>query len=537
MEHTATAAALYVRISKDDLNDGLGVERQEKACRQTAERLGWTIAEVYRENDTPSNGKPRKEYERMLADVRAGRRDAVIAWDQDRLTRQPREVEDLIELADETKISIATVNGRSDLESDGGRLVVRMSGSLAKGEVEKKSKRHRAKHEELASKGFPNGGGRRFGFGVDTGTRRVIRDGSEMVVDVDQVAASDEKVRVVWDSSKLNEPEAAVLREVYATILRDGVDVNLSQMCRDLKARGIYSSGNPPKPFSPTTLKCVLVNWANCGIREHNGTPVTEMRSKRLDPVTEEPVRAEYIIERPEFEAVLAILDDPSRKIRRGPSTGKYLMSNLMTCGRCGGVMKAKWSTKPGRTPNSKSHTWYAYGCVDCFMTVGMKGVDARMISYVAGRLVTERDALRDTQEGEPEELTRLRIAHAETSKVIEETFKDTAIPARERVRMVKQLGLELEEIERQIVSFTQSGVIASLLAGVLPPDFMDVPKKVEPLMGDVSMMSEVDWRFQELDLPKKRSVIRALCEVTIAKVEPGMKPGDRVKITELQPV
>ena len=62
---TTRSAAIYVRISRDRNGDCLGVERQEQECRTLAERLGWTVTEVYSDNDISAfSGRRRPDYER-----------------------------------------------------------------------------------------------------------------------------------------------------------------------------------------------------------------------------------------------------------------------------------------------------------------------------------------------------------------------------------------------------------------------------------------------------------------------------------------
>src|SRR5215211_379292 len=116
-------AAIYCRISRARDGSMLGVDRQEPPCRQLAERLGWTVAQVYVDNDLSAySGRRRPEYERILADVRAGRLDAILAWHADRLTRQPLENEGLINLAERYGTKLATVTGEPDLSTPSGRL-------------------------------------------------------------------------------------------------------------------------------------------------------------------------------------------------------------------------------------------------------------------------------------------------------------------------------------------------------------------------------------------------------------------------------
>ena len=98
-----TSAAIYVRISEDREGRELGVERQEQDCRDLADRNGWPAVDIYPDDDISASTRSRKrrpQYELLLADARAGRFDVVVAYTSGRLTRRPRELEDLIDLAE-----------------------------------------------------------------------------------------------------------------------------------------------------------------------------------------------------------------------------------------------------------------------------------------------------------------------------------------------------------------------------------------------------------------------------------------------------
>lgn len=109
-------AAIYARISSDD-GTALGVARQVDDCRREVERHGWEVAEVYTDNDVSASRSKvvRPAYQRMLEDVRAGHLGAITVWDVDRLTRTPRELEDIITFADEHNLKLASVGGEIDL--------------------------------------------------------------------------------------------------------------------------------------------------------------------------------------------------------------------------------------------------------------------------------------------------------------------------------------------------------------------------------------------------------------------------------------
>jgi site-specific DNA recombinase len=82
-------AGVYCRISRDWDGEGRGVARQEADCLVIAARRGWTVVDRYIDNDVGASGhskkRKREEYDRLLADIQAGRIDAMVIWMEDRL--------------------------------------------------------------------------------------------------------------------------------------------------------------------------------------------------------------------------------------------------------------------------------------------------------------------------------------------------------------------------------------------------------------------------------------------------------------------
>jgi site-specific DNA recombinase len=115
---------------------------------------GWLDTAEFVDNDfSATNGRRRPAYQQMLTDIREGRIGAIAVWDLDRLCRQPRELEDLIDLADEKGLLLATVTGDADLSTDNGRLYARIKGAVGKSEVDRKSARQRAAARQRANAG------------------------------------------------------------------------------------------------------------------------------------------------------------------------------------------------------------------------------------------------------------------------------------------------------------------------------------------------------------------------------------------------
>jgi len=85
-------AAVYLRISRDAEGEALGVARQREDCLALAQAAKLDVVEVFTDNDIGASKyskKLRPEYERMLADAKAGRFSTIVAYTTSRLTRRP----------------------------------------------------------------------------------------------------------------------------------------------------------------------------------------------------------------------------------------------------------------------------------------------------------------------------------------------------------------------------------------------------------------------------------------------------------------
>ncbi len=238
------------------------------------------------------SGKRRPEYRRLLGEIEAGALDQVVVWHLDRLHRQPRELEEFLEVCDRSGgVGLASVTGMVDLASDDGQFTARILSAVAKKESDDKSRRIRRKHEEIAAAGRVSGGGTRpFGFMADR--RTICPD------------------------------EAAVVREA-ATRLLAGESVR--SICSNLNLRGVRTvSGGE---WAPQTLRRMLSSARISGQREHRGEIVAE---------AEWPA----IISAAETERVRALLQDPARRTNK--TARRYLLTRLLRCGLCGSTLVAR---------------------------------------------------------------------------------------------------------------------------------------------------------------------------------------------------
>lgn len=83
--------------------DGLAIARQLEDARELAEKQGWSVVEplyVDQSKSATYATKTREQYDDMVRDYKAGVFSAIVCYDLDRFTRQPRELEDWIDAAD-----------------------------------------------------------------------------------------------------------------------------------------------------------------------------------------------------------------------------------------------------------------------------------------------------------------------------------------------------------------------------------------------------------------------------------------------------
>ena len=126
------------------------------------------------DNDVSAfSGKRRRDYERMLADLQSGARDAVIVYNLDRLHRRPAELEDFVALCELAGVQqVATVTADIDLGNDDGLFMARIFAAFAAKESGRKSARVRRKLLQNAEQGLPHGSVRPFGYEPDKITLR-----------------------------------------------------------------------------------------------------------------------------------------------------------------------------------------------------------------------------------------------------------------------------------------------------------------------------------------------------------------------------
>jgi len=170
-EWSGQAGAIYCRISHVADEDQTGVERQERICREVAERLGLVIApaHVFVDNNRSAwkRNRKRKGWDALLELARAGTVAHIVAYHPDRLMRQPKDLEELLSISDERDITLHGQANRRDLSDPDDRFFLRIEVAHACRSSDDTSRRLKDANVDRANDGNPHVGPRRFGYSKD----------------------------------------------------------------------------------------------------------------------------------------------------------------------------------------------------------------------------------------------------------------------------------------------------------------------------------------------------------------------------------
>ncbi|MEB0287196.1 recombinase family protein [Cryobacterium sp. 10S3] len=160
----------YNRISLDVQGEALGVARQQQDNAEQASRRHWQIVESYTDNNLSAYKRAvvRPAFEKLLTDLESGFLDGFVAYDIDRLWRQPSDLERVIRIyEDKPSLVFATVQGDIDLSTSQGRTMARIMVALANKSSADTSRRVKRKIIEQAEAGEPHWSRRPYGYTLE----------------------------------------------------------------------------------------------------------------------------------------------------------------------------------------------------------------------------------------------------------------------------------------------------------------------------------------------------------------------------------
>jgi DNA invertase Pin-like site-specific DNA recombinase len=404
-------AAIYSRVSTPGqaADDKVSLEDQEERCRAMCATKGWEVAEVYDEGDASAGSAQRDEFQRMIADAKAGKFDVVVCREVSRLSRVAQARRAIEELMIEWGIGVC--NARTGMvysETDGlgASVIWTIEAKMAEAELAEKSFRTTMGKNGKAARGLYPSGAVPYGYRWTGGENSAVA---------------------------IHEERAELVRWMFGQVLAGH---NCSEIARELNRRGIptprHSEGGWGRSFVHSVIKNRVylgeyeygsTHWRKLNSEkdrrewarqyfERTGMPPKTIPRKVLEPGMGDRHQVEFpvIIDRDIWDRANSRLER-TFKTRETPKRIALLLG-ILRCEECGRHMKSMWARNHAGEP-----FWY-YRCqmavkdadrFACRVTDRSRGVSA----YVsASRIEGEVWRLVDQMMSDPERLAAAVGAH-----------------------------------------------------------------------------------------------------------------------------
>jgi DNA invertase Pin-like site-specific DNA recombinase len=453
----------YLRITV-----GLGVQRQREDIERKAEADGVTLIRFYTDNDigaSTRSTKARPDFAAMLKDARSGAAGSyVYAYSNSRLTRRPREFEDLLDLHDATRIQFRTVvSGDDDLSTADGRMVARLKAVVDAAEAERLSERITRKLQANAAAGKHHGGSRPFGWNED---RRTLRQ-----LEADEIVQALDKALL---------------------------GASVRGLARDLTERAIPPAAwHPPlvlKKWSDVQVRSILMNPRIAGLRTYKGEIVG-------------PGAWEAVVPEDRWRELQALWANPERVSTPGRNGSDHWLSGVVRCGECNALMRVgkgkPYKTTPGKPiyrcqAENGSHVMRDKASVDTYV---------RAVILARLRRADVADLLR------PQDTTAEIEAAADRLRELEERQADAAKGYAAGQITIAQLVAINDALTPQIEKAQAASVV-----GVQPADELK----------ELTKASDPEPVWDGLSPLQQRAIAAVLLEVRILPTRrgPGFDPS-----------
>jgi site-specific DNA recombinase len=466
-------AVIYVRISRDkrrgSLDEGLGVQEQEKQCRELAARLGYLVIKVFCDNDVSAySGKPRPEYLKMLEVLRSGGADVVLVWHTDRLHRSNAELEDYINVVEPREITTETVTaGMIDLNTPIGRMVARQLCTIARYESEHRAERVHMARERQARQGKFGGGRRPYGFEADG-------------------------ITVITN-------EAVVILRMADAVM---AGVPLRSIARDLRKLEIPTASGTQ--WTAEGVRDVLLRPRNAGFMVHRET--TRKRKVYTDDDIVGQAPWAPVLDEEVWRSVVAKLTDPDRRTNFAPGPApRWLGSGIYRC-PCGSVLRVNKSGAHATRP--------IYRCQET--GTGHVSVPVAPMDDLVRRVVIEKlsrpDAVDLVAPVKGADVAALRAELATCRARLDEIaadYEDDRITRSQFLTRTDKRRAKIAGIESQLADATEVSPLT-------------------PLIG----ADDVAAAWDGLSMGQQRAVLQALVTITVQPAGRGRRPDVRDRVS-----
>lgn len=351
---------------------GESIENQIEMCRQYIRiQFGAEAAEealVYEDEGYSGGTLDRPQFQRMMADAREKRFQAIVVYRLDRISRNIGDFAGLIQELNRLGIGFVSIREQFDTSSPMGRAMMYISSVFSQLERETIAERIRDNMHELSKTGRWLGGVTPTGYTSES-VSRVTADGK--VKRACRLRAVPEEIGVVklifekfLETGSLTKTDAFLLNQGYRTkngkrftrFAIKGILRNPVYLIAD-EAAYQYFTGNRAALFSEKEAFDGVH-----GMMAYNRTLQSPGKTSRMRPMEEWIVSVgghEGAVDGETWVRAQNLLNRNSAKGYRRPRSNVALLSGLLICGSCGDYMRPKLTERV----NGQGERIYTYLC------------------------------------------------------------------------------------------------------------------------------------------------------------------------------
>jgi DNA invertase Pin-like site-specific DNA recombinase len=430
----AKRCAIYTRKStsaglEQEFNS---LDAQREACDGFIQRQpGWKlINERYDDGGFTGANTDRPAFQRLLADIDAGKIDVVVVYKVDRLSRSLLDFAKVMERFNAAGVSFVSVTQNFSTADAMGRLTLNMLMSFAEFEREMIAERTRDKIAAARRKGKWTGGSVPLGYTVED--KRLV----------------------------VNELEAVTVREIFAVYLEQrsalAVVRLLNERHRSTKRhRAVNGNLREARSWTKGDVLRVLKNPMYAGYMASGG----ELHEAEHTP----------LIERETFTRARAQLDGATKTTKTNGQNPEYILRGVLRCASCK-LAFTPASTTRGRT----THRYYRCikrdkegkeacpssplpaGAIEAYVVERVREATADgtlatdVAANVKARVSERRKDLRTERQKLPPEVAALS---AEASRTVDSMAGMTGTARRLVDERLQQIGVQLARCEARLAA------------------------------------------------------------------------------------
>ena len=397
-------AAVYVRVSTEDqARHGYSLNAQTEACRTRALALGAGEVITFADEGVSGALLSRPGLTALREALAARTVDLVVVWDPDRLSRNLAHQLLLTEEIERARVRLEFVNFEWKNTPE-GQLFYALRGAIAQYEKEKIRERTGRGRLQKAKQGRLPAAFRPYGYDYDSRTALLVP----------------------------NPEEVPVVQRMFRWCLEEGEGPGA--IARRLNHLGIPSRKGGR--WHRTVIRQILSNpvytgifhanrydSAGCSLNRHR--PRAERVAPSLRPEAEwVPVAVPALIDPGQWQEAQGRLEQ-ARRLWAGKPRTEYLLSGLLTCGRCGmsmsgfvgqdwGVRRRKYTCRRSRAAGGAREA--------CGQALAAEPLEALVWRHVAGWLADPaalQEAARDGRDrrAQQQEMAAVEAALAQAEK------------------------------------------------------------------------------------------------------------------------